>query len=496
MTFRSDKFAGCRLSGFIPSSGLTVADTPLIIFFFMKQGTVIKSEMVWFHRADLHAHWPRISERLTSRSRYDEDEDGAQVISNWTVDGDAIGLPIHYGMIVADYLKSKVIDLTTVGEPASFPLRPTARNPKQESFFSTLLSSARDRDTVLAVAPTGTGKTIGGLYAIAELGRAAIVIVPSKNLAHQWKKEAMTHLGLTDQEVHVFEGGKCKWVGYKIVVAVIHNLCNRDWPNGFYNNFGTAVWDEAHRVGARVFSQSLQKFPAASRIALTATPDRKDGRTSILHQAFGEPDKSVKGNRMAAMPCSVYVVNTFSKVMGKSHGSTVMQMGGLISAIAADKARNELIADIVNRGRKAGRSILVIGDRIDQLKALKKDLAGKYGVDPKTMGLFIGSATKDQLEKIKAECQIIFATYGMMKEGQDVPRLDMGIDVTPRSDGVQAIGRIRRMHEGKAEPIWVTLFDSQGSRLLQGISSARIKDYKSCGATIENVGHKLNSIPF
>ena len=449
--------------------------------------------MVWFLKTDLEEYWTRIAYRLVSKSKFGEDD---QPIETWVSDATRVGLPIHYGLRVAAHLDFKVIDKSIEGSLAKFPSRPTPRNEKQTSFFTTLLDSARSGDSVLAVAPTGTGKTVAGLNTIAELGRAALVIVPSRNLAHQWKKEAMLHLGMSSKRIHVFEGGKCAWEGYHLVIAVIHNLCNREWPPAFYEHFGTVMWDEAHRVGAQVFSQSLQKFPARYRIALTATPDRKDGRTSILHNSFGEPDRTVKGTDMVAKACTVYVVNTRCQVKAKSWGSVAMQMGSLISSVANDNGRNELILDIINAGRKAQRNILILSDRIDQLKWLRKNMSDRYGADPKTMGLFIGSATKDQLERIKRECQIIFATYGMMKEGQDVPRLDMGIDATPRSEGVQAIGRIRRECAGKRHPIWVTLFDPNGSSLLQGISGARIKDYKSCGAIVENVGHTITPIPF
>jgi len=461
----------------------------------MKRGTAIKSNLLWFDRRDILAHWPRITSKLTSRSKYEEDDTDTE-IQTWLESGDMIGLPVVYGKIVADYLKLTIKDETVLGHEVSYPSRPTPRTAKQRQFFDSLSETTRRDFTVLSVAPTGTGKTVAGLNMIADISRAGLVIVPSKNLAKQWKDEAMLHLGLTTEEVHVFQGGDCKWEGCSIVIAVIHNLCDRVWPRGFYQHFGVVVWDEGHRVGAKVFSQSLSQFPARYRVALTATPNRKDGRTSILHHAFGEPNRAVKGTKMRALDCDAYVVNTRSKVRSPSWGNTMMKMGKLISGLAADTDRNTLVADIIARGYAAGRVVLGIGDRVAQLKEIKKILVTDHDMPAGDIGLFIGAATEKVLESIKSDCSVILATYGMMKEGQDVPRLDMGIDITPRSDGVQAIGRIRREEANKKPPIWVTLYDESGCELCKRISRARIKDYEGCGVKVIKVYYSYDSIPF
>ena len=63
------------------------------------------------------------------------------------------------------------------------------------------------------------------------------------------------------------------------------------------------------------------------------------------------------------------------------------------------------------------------------------------------------------LDRVKAEADYIFATYGMITEGIDIPRLDAGLDATPLGKATQITGRIRRPMPGKAMPIWITLRD-------------------------------------
>jgi hypothetical protein len=72
-----------------------------------------------------------------------------------------------------------------------------------------------------------------------------------------------------------------------------------------------------------------------------------------------------------------------------------------------------------------------------------------------------------------------------MKEGTNMPWLDAGIDATPRADGEQAIGRIRRPMPGKPTPVWFTLIDTE-IPILRGYATARLRDYANCGVTIIN----------
>lgn len=458
--------------------------------------TVILDRLVWFNFGDIPKELQfRATRDLTLSSKYAEDN--TATVKFWKTDGDRVGLPLVYGLKLAKDLSLKVVCARSEGERALYRKRPTPRNPQQRAFFDTLTTAAKETPATFAVAATGTGKTVAALNAIAEIGRTAIVIVPSKSLAVQWKQEAVRHLGMPESSIHIFQGGKCAWQDYRIVVAVIHNLCNREWPDAFYKYFGTVVWDEAHRVGATMFSQSLSLFPAMHRIALTATPNRKDGMTSLLTASFGRVDSSVKGNAVKPLDCTAYVVNTAFRIKTRPSNNRMAQMGMMTSAVSNHAERNMLIAMIAARGYHAGRNVLIISDRIEQLQTIGVLLAlDTLQVRAKDISLFISATKPAEVERLKAESKVILATYGMMKEGQDIPRLDMGIDATPRSDGEQMIGRIRRQHTNKKHPIWVTLYDQNGGGLLSGISAARIKDFVKCGARVINVGTKLSAIPF
>ena len=78
-----------------------------------------------------------------------------------------------------------------------------------------------------------------------------------------------------------------------------------------------------------------------------------------------------------------------------------------------------------------------------------------------------GKTSKDIREKAIQEVRdgkekILFATYGLAKEGLDIPRLDRLILASPHKDKatiIQSIGRIERKFENKENPICYDLVD-------------------------------------
>lgn len=55
---------------------------------------------------------------------------------------------------------------------------------------------------------------------------------------------------------------------------------------------------------------------------------------------------------------------------------------------------------------------------------------------------------------------MFFATYGVFEAGNDIARLDLGVEASPRADQRQPIGRILRDHDGKEQPEWYSIVDN------------------------------------
>jgi superfamily II DNA or RNA helicase len=404
-----------------------------------------------------------------------------------------VGVPIHYGLKLLQKQGVRVETLLSDGFQIWCPKRPDPKHPSaspnQEILMAKVVESARGNVSTLIKAPTGAGKTVVALNGIAELGKTALVIVATKVLARQWEREAILHLGLRPHDIGHVEGGKCSYEGKAIVIAVMVNLL-RPWPALFYRYFGTVVWDEAHRLGAAGFSKTMGLFPARHRIALTATPTRRDGAEQLFLDYFGPPDVEEVSE---ALPAEVRVINRVTNLKAWKF----LSLGQIISRLTMDVSRNMDVVMLVKTLFKANRNVLVLSDRVAQLESLMQmSTEGDSPIPAAKMGLFVGhrtgstpkskvKVTEAELDEVRKSAQVVFSTYGMGKEGLDIQRLDAGIDASPRADGVQAIGRIRRPMVGKPKPVWFT-FRDKGIPPLVGFTTARLRNYAEANVTIKD----------
>jgi superfamily II DNA or RNA helicase len=70
-----------------------------------------------------------------------------------------------------------------------------------------------------------------------------------------------------------------------IVIAMVQSAAN--WPTALLDAFGTVAVDEAHCLGARSLAHVLPKFRARYKLAVTATPTRRDGLEHAIYALAG-----------------------------------------------------------------------------------------------------------------------------------------------------------------------------------------------------------------
>lgn len=425
-----------------------------------------------------------VMQRLTAHPKGFEGKTRAP-IPYWTKcdERKMVGLPVEFGMQQIRELgipDNLIANALTEGDPVSYAKTPTPRNEKQAEFFDSILTQLEDNYTLLAVAPTGSGKSVAALNALGALSVRGLIIVDSVVLANQWVKEVKLHLGVTDAEIGMVQGTRCDYRGKKVVVAVIHNLVQKDFDPAFYDHFGFVVWDEGQILGAESFSKSLGLFPARYRLTVSATPERKDGCTKMIYDHFG---RERTRTTQEAIPCDVRVIN-----YNKRHRVTKAPAATQINWLTQDQDRNELIVRVLLNDHAEfppENGILCISDRIEHLQYLMEWCAIS-GIPRDKMGLFTRSYTDAEgrertnqepyLDWCKREARLIFGTFSMICKGVDIPRLISGVDATPRSSGIQAIGRVRRMFPGKTRSRWTTINDT-GSGLFSSRTRNRLRDY-------------------
>ncbi len=351
-------------------------------------------------------------------------------------------------------------------------------------------------------AATGTGKTCCAAYLAGRvIKQKTLILSHMLRLSQQWLETFRDILGVPEDRIGIVDGTRKDWRDKDVVISTLQTigLHPGSMPEEFYKEFGVVIFDEVHKAGAPHFCQAAWQFPAAIRIGLSATHERKDGAHKVIENFLGPIAVS---SQQRALPIRVYPVwyTSRKKLWGDTHGARML-------CLSRDDARNRRIAGLIKKAYDGGRQGIIVSESIKHLELLM-DMCNSLGIPKDVMGQF--TATKNttkqvqagerwqtvtkkkvqkasELEHIKKESQLLFCSYGMIKEGIDIPRLDFGLAATPRTDGIQLIGRLRRPYEGKKSPVlWIDIVDKRCDRSLR-YHKCRLKDYDKCNADVVNL---------
>jgi superfamily II DNA or RNA helicase len=129
--------------------------------------------------------------------------------------------------------------------------------------------------------PTGSGKTVVGLAAMAAVDGAAVVVVPTLDLLEQWRRELEREFG---GPVGQLGGGQQRVAG--LTVATYDSAYLRADDVG--DRFELAVFDEVHHLGAEGYREIARLLAAPARLGLTATFERPDGGHEAVRDLVGD----------------------------------------------------------------------------------------------------------------------------------------------------------------------------------------------------------------
>lgn len=378
-----------------------------------------------------------------------------------------IGLPINYGMNKFPNISYE--DRTVLGDTLIAPKRADPyhelAHEQQPRYISDLSKQVGTHFTVQAEAGTGTGKTVSALNVAADLGRKTLVIVNLTRLAHQWKEEAVTHLGLRPNQVGIIDKDYFQ-ADRPLVIAVVNSIVNKVYSKELLDSFGTVIYDESHKYGSYYFSKCIGRFKAAYKIAQSATVDRKDDTKKIARYYFGPTRVRLVGT---ALPMTLYKVFYDE---GYYPDYDLSSRNDRIKALVEDTARNAYFARLIHYAYTQGFNIFFVSERVAHIEAML-DLLRQLGIPNRELGQFTGykningkkvtTSSTELKETIKSQVfRILGATYGMMTEGIDAPRYGIGFDLIPRSDPIgteQLFGRVRRKYPGRVNSVWCTPID-------------------------------------
>ena len=338
----------------------------------------------------------------------------------------------------------------------------------------------------LICVPCGYGKTFMALNLAVQLKRRFLIIVDKEFLMNQWKAEIENFIegarvGILQAQTVQTDAEK-----YDVTICMIQTICRREFPDGFFDQYGFTIFDECHHLGASYFSKALLKIQTKWMLGLSATPDREDGLTCVFEYYLGEAvyKKTQRAPDKEAVVKAIWFRSedpAYAEIPVNWRGEPVTAK--LLNQVADFEARNQLIfQNILEYAKDPQRFILILSDRISQLDWIAKALESTSIVH----GYYIGGMKQKVLDENAEKCQILLATYQMASEAFSVKKLNTVILATPRKNVQQSTGRIfrQRIEERKVAPHIIDVIDSHECHVRRWYIRQRF--YKECEYTIQH----------
>jgi superfamily II DNA or RNA helicase len=268
-----------------------------------------------------------------------------------------------------------------------------------------------------------------------------------------------------------------------IVIGMIQTIYDRAFEADAFSSFGLTIVDEVHRIGSEQFSKTLLKTVTKYMLGISATVDRKDGLTRVLHMFIG--DKIYTEKRKDEDPVCVRAVEYISNndefnlteydYRGDPKYSTMIVK--LCDFAPRSDFIVQILADLLQEHPE--NQIMILGHNRSLLKYLH-DAIEHRGLA--TVGYYVGGMKQCNLQETESK-QIVVATYAMAAEALDIKTLSTLVMVTPKTDIIQSVGRIlRTKHEN---PIIVDIVDKHDVFQKQWIK--RRAFYKKCNYRIRHI---------
>ncbi|ABM81111.1 DEAD/DEAH box helicase [Hyperthermus butylicus] len=331
--------------------------------------------------------------------------------------------------------------------------------------------------------PTGAGKTIVALAAIARLKLPTLIVVYTKEQVREWLEKIRKFLALPLGMVGAYYSDEKRLAA--ITVTTYQSAYQH--IGLLYNRFGLLVVDEAHHLPADKFKLIAEKILAPYRLALSATPYREDGRHEELFRLVGGViyEKSLQELAERGFVASFQVIpvlvnlepdekKKYEKLKNEykvlSAGRKVEELVKAASAgderakkalqllsqmrllVALSRAKLAEAKRIVDSELAKGSKILVFTQYIEQAERVGKIL-GAPVITSKTDKA--RRALAFELFKRGRYRVLVLTTVG--DEGIDVPDANVGLilsGTSSRRQFIQRLGRLLRPQPGKVSKLY------------------------------------------
>jgi superfamily II DNA or RNA helicase len=328
---------------------------------------------------------------------------------------------------------------------------------------------------------TVTHNTVMALKIISQIQKKTLIIVHKEFLMNQWIERIQEFLpGAT---VGKIQAQTFDVKGNDIVIGMIQTLYDKEYPPDTFSCFGLTIIDEVHRIGSEQFSKTLFKTITPYMLGISATVDRKDKLTSVLHMFIG--DKIYSENRDADDPVCVRAINyicsdpQFNEVDMDYRGNP--KYSSMIVKLCEFGPRSDFIVRVLKDliEEESEKQIMVLCHNRSLLSYLYDAIQYRKFA---TVGFYVGGMKQTNLQETETK-NIVLATYAMAAEALDIKTLSTLVMVTPKTDIIQSVGRILRVKHEK--PIIVDIVDAHEPYQKQWAQRRRY--YKKCNYRIRQI---------
>ncbi|QLD91141.1 DEAD/DEAH box helicase [Natronomonas salina] len=144
-----------------------------------------------------------------------------------------------------------------------------------------------DAKSGVLVGPPGSGKTVAALGIMADIEGETLILVPSRDLAAQWRERILADTTLTPDQVGEYHGGSKE---IRPVTIATYQTAGMDRHRMLFDSrkWGLIVYDECQHIPSPVSRRSAD-LQTKHRLGLSATPIREDDLEREIYTLIGPP---------------------------------------------------------------------------------------------------------------------------------------------------------------------------------------------------------------
>jgi len=328
-------------------------------------------------------------------------------------------------------------------------------------------------------APTGSGKTVMGIYMICNRQQPTIIIVHTKELLYQWIERLKEFTDIKNHQIGMIGDSKLD-EEKEVTIALIQTL--RKYPE-IVNTYSHLIVDECHRCPSKIFTDVVTEFSGRYITGLSATPYRRDGLSkciewycgSIMHEI--NPQELIQKGHITGIKSTIRETNFISTLEDPA-----AEYSKLLQELSLNKERNQMIVDDIIKVSNSGETCLVLSDRKIHCQKLANLITEKSNIP---MTILTGDVSPEPRKQIvenvnNGKIKILIATGQLIGEGFDCKNLSALFLTLPiKFSGriIQYLGRVLRPKKGKNKAIIYDYFDP-AVKCLYGSMKNRKREYK------------------